>query len=992
MGTYRGKLGGFCAWAILFVVCPTAQSQTNVTTHHNDISRTGANTSETVLTPQNVNTTTFGKLFSHSVDGQVYAQPLYVAGVTLGAGTAQAGTTHNVLFVATEHDSVYAFNADTNSGANANPLWQISLLDAAHGATAGATTMPSSDVGQAALVPEMGITATPVIDTTTHTIYVLGVTRESVGTGCSTSSSCYVHRFHALDITTGAEKFGGPAVLSASVPGTGTGSSGGMLAFDPKWHLSRPGLLLLNGIVYMSFASQNDNGPWHGWIFAYNAATMQQTGVWCASPNGNDGGIWLSGGGLAADVVDPVNHPYGRMFTATGNGTFDAVPPYTNAQDFGDSLIKLDLTNGVPTMNSSGTVVGDDFTPYNQATLESADTDLASGAVLILPNQTSGGHTHLLFHVSKEAKLRLVDRDNMGGYNNGGSSNPQIVQEVPGLMSGVWSAPAYWNGKIYVSDAGSNISAFSLASGLLNTTSYQHVHIGSTFFPGVIPTISANGTSSGILWAIRTEFYNVPGPSILYAFDATNIATKLYSSDQNASRDTPGNAVKFAVPTVVQGKVYVGTAAEVSAYGLLNGSTQTATPVISPSSKSFTTSIQVTITDSASGATIYYTTDGSTPSTSSKVYSGSFSLTSTTTVNAMAVASGLLASPMASATYTLTTQAAMPTFKPSPGTYTSAQTVSISTTTPNATIYYTTDGSKPTTASTKYSGPVSIPLEASETLSAIAVASGFSNSPVASGVYNITPPAATPTFSPVGGTYTAAQTVTISDEEIDATIYYTTNGSAPTTSSTKYTGPITVSTTERIEAIAVAAEFSQSAVGSATYTITAPGFSLNPASTSLTVNSGAQVTDVVTIASTNGASGSIVQLSCSVTGPQPALTCALSPSSVTLAAKSPTSTLTITAPTAAAAVIAPGSYPLQVRPFNAAMLSVAAIGFLFYSKKRAWRYVGLSCFLVLALMQVGCASNNSVTQNTTKNYVVTVVGAATSPAVQNSVQINVSVP
>src|SRR5258708_5697371 len=206
MGTYKAKLGGsILAWTILFAVCPTARSQTNVTTHHNDISRTGANTAETVLTPQNVNTTTFGKLFSHSVDGQVYAQPLYVAGVTLGAGTAQAGTTHNVLLVATEHDSVYAFDADTNAGANANPLWQITLLDAAHGATAGATTVPSTDVGNAALVPEIGITATPVIDTSTNTIYVLGVSRESVGTGCSTSSYYYAHRLHALDITTRGE-------------------------------------------------------------------------------------------------------------------------------------------------------------------------------------------------------------------------------------------------------------------------------------------------------------------------------------------------------------------------------------------------------------------------------------------------------------------------------------------------------------------------------------------------------------------------------------------------------------------------------------------------------------------------------------------------------------------------------------------------------------------------------------------------------------------
>src|SRR5258706_2641618 len=359
MSFRRRKLGRYIlGCAILCALSSTAKSQVNVTTHHNDIARTGANTAETILTPQNVNTTQFGKLFSHPVDGQVYAQPLYVAGVTMGAGKVQSGITHNVILVATEHDSVYAFDADNTTGANANPLWAISLLDSAHGATSGATTLPSDDVGNAALLGEIGITSTPVIDPATHTIYVLGVTRESVGAGCSASSYCYVHRLHALDITTGAEKFGGPTTLSGSVAGLGTGSSGGILKFDSKWHLSRAGLLLLNGIVYMSFASHNDNGPWHGWIFGYNAATMQQTGAWCASPNGSNGGIWLSGGGLAAEVIDPVNHPYGRMYTATGKGTFDAAPPDTNNQDFGDFLIKLDWANGLPTMNSAGTAVG----------------------------------------------------------------------------------------------------------------------------------------------------------------------------------------------------------------------------------------------------------------------------------------------------------------------------------------------------------------------------------------------------------------------------------------------------------------------------------------------------------------------------------------------------------------------------------------------------------------------------------------------------------
>lgn len=1077
MSVQSGKLDRFIFGCTIFLAfCSTAESQTSVLTHHNDIARTGANTTETVLTPQNVNSTTFGKLFSDPVDGQVYAQPLYVPSVTMGTGTAQAGTTHNVIFVATEHDSVYAFDADSNTGANANPLWQISLLDLAHGATPGATTVPSTDVSNNALIPEVGITATPVIDPSTQTIYVHGVSRESSGNGCSTSTYCYVQRLHALDITTGAEKFGGPVVLTASVPGTGVGSSGSILNFDTKWHLARAGLLLLNGIVYLSFGSHNDTGPWHGWIFGYTAATLQQTGAWCSSPNGNDGGIWLSGGGLAAEVIDPVNSPYGRMFTATGNGTFDAVPPYTNAQDFGDSLIKLDLASGAPTMNSGGNVVGDDFTPYDQATLEMNDTDLASGAVMILPDQTTGGHTHLLFHVSKEGKLRLVDRDNMGGYNNSGTDNHQIVQEISGLMIGVWSAPAYWNGTIYVSDASSTLFAFPLVNGLLSATNYQSILIGTTSFPGAIPTISANSANNGILWAVRTEFYNVYQPSILYAFDATNITTKLYSSDQNAARDTPGIAVKFAVPTVVQGKVYVGTAAEVNVYGLLNGATQAATPMISPPSESFQSSIQVTITDSTPAATIYYTTDGSTPSTASQVYNGPFTITSSATVNAVAVASGFLTAPVATAIYTLTTQASTPTFNPPPATYTSTQSVAISSTTPGATIYYTTDGSVPTTASTKYAGPVSV--NTIETLSAIAVASGFTDSSVESGLYNIRPPAPIPTFSPITGTYTTPQTVTISDTTAGATIYYTTNGTTPTTSSTLYTTPFTVSTSETIQAIALAAELSpspvgsvtytitpptatptfslapgtypmaqtvtigdatsgatiyfttngttpttastiyagpitvtatetvqaialaigytQSAVGSAAYTIVTPDFSLSPASATLSLPSGGLGTDVITIAPQNGVFGSAVQLSCAVIGPAPAPTCTLSPTSVTLGSKSLTSTLTITVPSATA-MFEPSIEPGLAASLHAAWLPFAAMGFVFLAGliKESRKYIWLCCLLLLALMQTACGGTRTAGNLSLGVYTVTVTGVSpstASPTIQHSTQVTVTVP
>jgi hypothetical protein len=1005
-------------WLAVFLGLPAAYAQTSVTTHHNDISRTGANTHETILTPTNVNINSFGKLFSYPVDGWVYAQPLYVAGVTLGTGTAQAGTTHNVAFVATEHDTVYAFDADSDVGANGNPLWSVSLIGA------GEKTVPNNDLSCGDLFPEIGITATPFIDLTTNTLYVVAKT--------TVNDTTFIQRLHALDITTGQEKFGGPVALSGSVSGNGSGSSGGVLNWDPKWQHSRASLLLVNGIVYVTTGSHCDNGPWHGWILAYNATTLNRTGVWCSSPNSLGSGLWGGGSSPAADV--PAGKPYGRIFVGTGNGTYDAVAPnYTNSADYGDSILKLDLNNGVPTMNSNGTVVGDAFTPHNQANLNNADEDQGSGGTVLLPAPS-------LVQVGKSGIIYLLNRENLGGYNPNNTTDPGEAAKV----GGVWGAPAYWNGNVYVWGQGDFLKAFSFANGVLSanptsTSSQGAAPNGGTYSP--TPSVSANGTTNGIVWSLVTDNAQTQGRAILYAHDATNVAKLLYSSgsvgnESNFTRDNPGNSVKFIVPTVTNGKVYVGSESQFSVFGLLGGATQAATPAISPASKSFNPSIQVTITDSTSGASIYYTTDGTTPTTASTKYSAPFTLTTTSTVNAIAAGTGLLQSPEASATYTLTTQATMPVFNPSPGSYGSVQSVAISTATPNATIYYTTDGTKPTTASAKYTGPVSVGT--TETLSAIAVASGLSNSPVASGLYTIalggvtsisfangfaaggmnllgsaklngssleltdgaggeaaaawyqveanidsfvtdftfqvtpgtnptadgftftmqgnnstalglsgsglgfagipssvavkfdlysndgegfdstglylngasptspavdmsssgvdlhsghpfhahltydgttlkltltdtttnaafstswpvdipttvgddvafigftaatggntaiqniqtwtyasgssgTPTASTPTFSPAAGTYATAQTVTISDSTSGATIYYTTNGTTPTTSSTQYTAPINVSSTQTVQAIAAATGFTQSAVGSAAYTIT----------------------------------------------------------------------------------------------------------------------------------------------------------------------------
>ena len=618
---------------LAFVYSTRAQ---NVTTQHNDIGRTGAYTTETVLTPSNVNPNSFGKVFYYVVDGYVYAQPLYIANITMGAGTPQAGTKHNVVFIATEHDSVYAFDADNNLGANGKPLWRITLLDTAHGAAAGATSVPSIDFNYTDLVPEIGITGTPVIDPSSNTLYVVGKTKES---------GAYIYRLHALDIVTGAEKSGSPVTLTGSVPGNGSSSLNGVLQFNPKFQLQRPALLLLNGIVYIGFAAQyGTSASWHGWIFSYNGATLQQTGLWSSSPNGNGASIWNSGGGLAADVPD-ATHPFGRMFIPTGNGSYSAAIPYDNTMNYAISILRLDLAGGVPTMNSNGVQVGDLFTPFDEAKLNASDADQTSGGAVVLPDQPSG-IKHPLVQVGKSGRIYILDRDNMGGFNPSRTSDPQAKAGLPGQLFGL---PAYWNGHVYFWIGGDRLKSFSFGNGALSTApTFTSTEIAG--FPGATPSVSSNNGNNGIVWSIRSDAFDSPGPAILYAHNALSLGNALYSSAQNAARDTAGNAVKFATPTVANGKVYVGTQYEVSVYGLLNGATQATEPVITPAGQLFHPSIQVTITDSTPSAQIFYTTDGSTPSTASTLYTGPFTITSTQTVNAIATGTGLIASTVASET------------------------------------------------------------------------------------------------------------------------------------------------------------------------------------------------------------------------------------------------------------------------------------------------------------------------------------------------------
>jgi hypothetical protein len=509
--------------------------QVSIATYHNDNSRTGQNLQETTLTTANVNKTSFGRLFYYPVKGYVYAQPLYLQSVTIpGKGV------HNVVFVATEQDMVYAFDADSNAGSNATPLWVANFTNPAKGITA----VSSTQIGCSDLVPVIGITSTPVIDTTTNTIYVLAKTKEK---------GQFIQRLHALDVTTGAEKFGGPKVIQAQVKGSGDG--GTTVTFDPGTQAQRPGLLLQNGQVVIGWASHCDNGSYHGWIMAYDAHTLAQVGVWNATPNGVEGGVWQSGGGLAGDANF-------NTYFATGNGTFDVGPNGGGGVDYGDSIVKL-----APPSGGSFTVA-DYFTPFDQASLDIDDIDLGSGGVMLLPDQPAGSpHLHLLAQSGKEGTLYLVNRDSMGKYNPN-SNDSQIVQNIPGANGGMWSSPAWWNNTLYIGGQFDNLKAFSFD---VTTGKFNPSPISATAtsygFPPATPSISANGNSNAILWAIQTEGYSLRRPEILHAYDATNLAKELFNSTQGGGNGA-GGAVKFAVPTIANGKVYVGAVGRLNVYGL----------------------------------------------------------------------------------------------------------------------------------------------------------------------------------------------------------------------------------------------------------------------------------------------------------------------------------------------------------------------------------------------------------------------------------------
>ncbi|HEV2654225.1 MAG TPA: hypothetical protein VGT82_04675 [Ktedonobacteraceae bacterium] len=532
---------------------------TAVLTFHNDLFRSGQNLNETILNTKNVNARLFGKRVSYPVDGQIYTQPLFVPNVTI------KGRTYNVVYVATENDSVYAFDADQRTASA--PLWHTSFIH-----RPDITPVPPGDVYTSHknqdLTPHIGITGTPVIDLASGTLYVVAFTLEK---------GSPVQRLHGLDIRTGKDRPGSPVVIAASMEGKGYDNKNGRITFRADRGNQRAALLLYRGIVYICEAAFGDSDPYHGWILGYDARTYQQVphAVYSDSPDGQKGGIWMSG---AAPAVD--NNGY--MYLTTGNGDMNLNRGGRNA---GDSIVKLDIQHAL--------LVSDYFTPFNQVCLDGRDDDLSSGGVLLLPDQKSS-HPHVLVAIGKEGRVYVIEREHMGHF----TPDPhltcntteekrvnvdKILQELPPLTVGrLFGIPAYWSGArnssdfIYVGGFNDSLRALPiLRNGLL--ASHASSQSPEKFaFSGATPSISSNGNipDTGIVWVNSpsrcfSPGCNPQGDGVLRAYDATNLGKELYNSQQNAARDRADSYVKFSVPTVANGKVFVGTQTRLDIYGLL---------------------------------------------------------------------------------------------------------------------------------------------------------------------------------------------------------------------------------------------------------------------------------------------------------------------------------------------------------------------------------------------------------------------------------------
>src|SRR5579863_5755568 len=519
----------FCL--IAFSLCTAlVSSATDVVTYHNDIARTGQNLQETILTTGNVNSSTFGKLFTVPVDGIIDAEPLYLSAVSIpGKGT------HNVVYTVTENDSVYAFDADAGT-----LLWQMSVL--------GSGESPSDDHGCGQISPQIGITSTPVIDRSSGahgTIYVVAMSKNSSGK--------YFQRIHALDITTGQEEFGGPVTVKARYPGKGDNSHDGYVVFAPEKYAERQGLLLLNHVIYTGWTSHCDSRPYTGWLIGYSESTLTQTSVLNLTPNGREGSIWQAGAGIASEGQN--------LFFLDANGTFDTnlnKEGFPVNGNYGNAFLKVSTTNDKLS-------VVDYFNMYNTVQESEGDQDLGSGGALVLPpmKDAKGRIRYLAIGAGKDQNIYIVDRTNMGKFNP--NNDNAIYQEIDGVLGGgEWAMAAYFDGNVYFAPQGNNLLQFQFSKARLSSSTVSKSTASFTY-PGSTPSVSANGSSNGIVWAIEHS-----DPSdVLHAFRASNLANELYNSNQAGNRDHFGTASHFGTPMIVNGKVYVGTSNGIAVFGLL---------------------------------------------------------------------------------------------------------------------------------------------------------------------------------------------------------------------------------------------------------------------------------------------------------------------------------------------------------------------------------------------------------------------------------------
>jgi len=500
----------------------------DVLTAHNDLSRQGLNSNETMLTQANVNTSTFGKKFQLLVDGQIYGQPLVVSGLAFARG--HLPTIHrNMVYVTTENDTVYAFD-----GGRGQLIWSVRTL----ATTLGETPIPNTDTPTDDINPDIGITGTPVIDRSSNTLYVVSNSKRDTG-----GTPIYATRLYALDLNTGAKLDGGPVLVGASVPGTGNGSISGVLSYSTILENQRAALTLLNGEIYIAFAGHGDPvTDYHGWVFAYNASTLHQDIAWSATPDGGFGGIWMGGAGFAADSD-------GNLYFASGNGDFDADQ---GGDDFGDTLFK------VPSSSNPSFTASDFFTPQDQDTDNSTDTDFGSSGPMLFtaPN----GHLEAVIG-SKEGNIFVLDTASLGGLDVNGTNAVQILPSIGGGKD--LNTAAYFNGNVYMSAAGGPLEDLAVQND--GTLSLVGQTASSFVYPGVKPSVSSNGTSDGIVW-IDTK---IGGLAVLQAYDANDLSNLLYASNLQGKRDRAGSYVKFTTPTIANGEVFLGTGNQLDIYGLL---------------------------------------------------------------------------------------------------------------------------------------------------------------------------------------------------------------------------------------------------------------------------------------------------------------------------------------------------------------------------------------------------------------------------------------